>query len=483
MKFEDRLAIHFWLMMLLITALFFHTRRCRILTSIFAGLWLLDYIYGFVFKTYRLDLVEFSPLPNDSGVQMLWRNPPSFNANSGEYVKVQLPWLQEGGGEWHPFSLYLQEATSAGLDEVLKIQDGTEHEYLSRTARIAPKPTNTAILLVEFQNEYTTEGGKLHHCVKGIMESTQMLSKTHELVNFARSQGVHIIHIPVVFDEHNGSKNPNKNLGVLKNHLNGKYFLRGSWNAEIVDSHRPKIDDVVIHGKSGFDCFVGTDLQKKLDALGITTIILGGFVTNCCVESTMRTGYEKGFNVITLTDGTACTSEQEQLVSTQHSFKMFSTPMTCKETMQIIEGTIPDRLSQEYQEAFSDLKREDFEEAFDSLAYTNLKHFIYHAFESTEIKVDSLFIIEEAREQIRSQSNTTQIFMVPAGDWTNEVYNEVSSRTQLRSCWVRGPYVSPYSVAGDFSNLVLVATGIGITPALGVIGQYKGLSRLKTLVW
>ena len=151
--------------------------------------------------------------------------------------------------------------------------------------------------------------------------------------------------------------------------------------------------------------------------------------------------------------------------------------------MQIIVGTIPDKLSQEYQEAFSDLKREDFGEAFDSLAYTNLKHFIYHAFESTEIKVDSLFIIEEAREHIRSQSNTTQIFMVPAGDWTKEVYNKVSSRTQLRSCWVRGPYVSPYSVAGDFSNLVLVATGIGITPALGVIGQYKGLSRLKTLVW
>ena len=55
--------------------------------------------------------------------------------------------------------------------------------------------------------------------------------------------------------------------------MDGKYFLRGSWNAEIVDSHRPKIDDVVINGKSGFDCFVGTDLQKKLDALGITTIV------------------------------------------------------------------------------------------------------------------------------------------------------------------------------------------------------------------
>lgn len=486
MMFEDRLAIHYWLMMLLCVALIFHTRRSRVFTAIFGGLWLLDHIYGIVFKTYRLDLVEFSPLPNESGVQMLWRNPPSFNANSGEYVKVQLPWLQEGGDEWHPFSLYLQEATSAGLDEVLKIQDdpkGPKNQFPSRTSKLAPRPSTTAILLIEFQNEYASKSGKLHANVKDVLESTQMLSKTLELANFARSRGVRIIHIPILYDDKNELENPNKNLGVLKNCLNGKYFLRGSWNAEIVDSHRPKIDDIVIYGKHGLDCFVGTNLQNKLDALGITTIILGGFLTNCCVESTMRTGYEKGFNVITLIDGTACTSQEEQLASTEYTYKMFSTPMTCAETMKVIEGKIPDRLFLEYKERFGSLKGDDEEQGLDSLVYTDLEHFISHTFKSTDIKVDSVLISGEAREQIRSQSSTTQIFMVPAGDWTKEVYNEVSFRTQLRSCWVRGPYVSPYSVASNFSNLVLLATGIGITPALGVIGQYKGLSRLKTLVW
>jgi hypothetical protein len=31
------------------------------------------------------------------------------------------------------------------------------------------------------------------------------------------------------------------------------------------------------------------------------------FQTNCCVESTMRTGYEKGFKVFTITDACAAT--------------------------------------------------------------------------------------------------------------------------------------------------------------------------------
>merc|ERR1712224_504519 len=34
--------------------------------------------------------------------------------------------------------------------------------------------------------------------------------------------------------------------------------------------------------------------------------------TNCCVESTMRTAYEKGFNVVTLIDCTATTSADGQ---------------------------------------------------------------------------------------------------------------------------------------------------------------------------
>ena len=64
-----------------------HTPRCAIIASIFCGLWLLDYIYGYLFKTYRLDLVEFSALPDEAGVQILWANPKGFN---GEYEKPSL---------------------------------------------------------------------------------------------------------------------------------------------------------------------------------------------------------------------------------------------------------------------------------------------------------------------------------------------------------------------------------------------------------
>ena len=45
----------------------------------------------------------------------------------------------------------------------------------------------------------------------------------------------------------------------------------------------------------------------------------------------MRTAYEKGFNVITLTDATATTSEDGQKAATGGTFGLFSKPMTVSE--------------------------------------------------------------------------------------------------------------------------------------------------------
>lgn len=48
---------------------------------------------------------------------------------------------------------------------------------------------------------------------------------------------------------------------------------------------QPQPGDVVVQGKKGLDAFPGTDLEEQLKARGIETVVLGGFLTNCCVES------------------------------------------------------------------------------------------------------------------------------------------------------------------------------------------------------
>ncbi|OKH11761.1 hypothetical protein NIES208_16890 [[Limnothrix rosea] IAM M-220] len=52
---------------------------------------------------------------------------------------------------------------------------------------------------------------------------------------------------------------------------------------------------------------------------GITNLVLGGFLTNCCAESTMRTGYEKSDRVFTLKDCTATVSDESQQLAMKHN--------------------------------------------------------------------------------------------------------------------------------------------------------------------
>lgn len=93
-----------------------------------------------------------------------------------------------------------------------------------------------------------------------------------------------------------------------------------------------------MEGKRGLDGFASTNLDFILRSRGIKNIALGGFLTNCCVESTMRTGYEKGYNVVTLKDCTAALSDEEQQLAVEKNYPMFSRPMSHQEFLAELAG-------------------------------------------------------------------------------------------------------------------------------------------------
>lgn len=188
-------------------------------------------------------------------------------------------------------------------------------------------PQKTALVLIEYQNDFTSDGGTLHEAVKPVMESTNMLSNTVETVEQARRLGVTIVHAPITFTE-DYRELTSQPYGILKGVVDSQSFRKGSWGAEIVDVLKPQPEDIVIEGKRGLCGFASTNLDFILRSRGLTHIALGGFLTNCCVESTMRSGYEKGYHVVTLKDCTAALSEEEQRLAVEKNYPMFSRPMS-----------------------------------------------------------------------------------------------------------------------------------------------------------
>ena len=203
---------------------------------------------------------------------------------------------------------------------------------------MAIDPKTTALVLIEYQNDFTTEGGVLHGAVSEVMDKTGMLANTLEVVDAARAAGATVMHAPISFaDGYNEiSSHP---YGILKGVVDGKAFIKGSWGAAIVDDLAPADGDIVIEGKRGLDTFASTNLDFILRSKGITTIVLGGFLTNCCVESTMRSGYENGYKVITLNDCLAATSPEEHDNALKFDFPMFSQPMPAKEFIGQLAGS------------------------------------------------------------------------------------------------------------------------------------------------
>jgi ureidoacrylate peracid hydrolase len=187
-------------------------------------------------------------------------------------------------------------------------------------------PKTTALVLIEYQNDFTTEGGTLHGAVKPVMDSTNMLANTVETVAAARELGVQIVFVPISFSPDYRELSPEP-YGILKGVVDSQSFRKGSWGAEIVDVLAPEARDIVIEGKRGLCGFATTNLDFILRSRGITDIALGGFLTNCCVESTMRTGYDKGYKMVTLTDCTATVSAEEQEFAVAKNFPMFSRPL------------------------------------------------------------------------------------------------------------------------------------------------------------
>ncbi len=198
-------------------------------------------------------------------------------------------------------------------------------------------PKTTAVVLIEFQNDFTSDGGTLHGAVKPVMDSSNMLANAVETAREARALGATIVHAPITFADDYRELTPNP-YGILKGVVDSKSFRKGTWGAEIVDVLTPAPGDIVIEGKRGLCGFASTNLDFILRSRGVKTVVLGGFLTNCCVESTMRTAYEKGYEVVTLTDCTAALSEDEQRAAVEKNYPMFSKPMAHEAFLTNLEG-------------------------------------------------------------------------------------------------------------------------------------------------
>ncbi|AXA65540.1 pyrimidine utilization protein B [Pseudomonas oryzihabitans] len=178
-----------------------------------------------------------------------------------------------------------------------------DSEALTLPARPEPlrlKASETALIVVDMQNAYASQGGYLDLAGFDVSATGPVIENVAAVVETARGAGIQVVWFQNGWDpeyrEAGGPGSPNwHKSNALKTmrkrpELQGQLLAKGGWDYALVDRLQPAAADLVVP-KTRYSGFYNTNLDSLLRARGIRNLVFVGVATNVCVESTLRDGF------------------------------------------------------------------------------------------------------------------------------------------------------------------------------------------------
>lgn len=178
-------------------------------------------------------------------------------------------------------------------------------------------PHQTAIIVVDMQNDFGSEGGMFARAGIDISAIQAAVGPTARVLDTARRTGMPVVYLKMAFasdlSNAGGSDAPNRMLhlrmGVgepvtAPDGHESRVLIEDTWNTDILTELTPQLDDLVVV-KHRFSGFFETNLDALLKELGVTTLVFTGCTTSVCVESTLRDAFFRDYRCLVLADCTA----------------------------------------------------------------------------------------------------------------------------------------------------------------------------------
>ena len=198
-------------------------------------------------------------------------------------------------------------------------------------ARLKSHP---ALVVIDMQNGFCNPQASFGRLGIPTTRQAAIIPTIKQLIRVCRAHGIPVFYTQAGFNE------DYSDAGIAEEELPGlkdaKGFVRGSWDAEIVEELKAEPSDTIIH-KTKNNAFFGSSLDQRLREKNINQIIATGVATNVCVESTVRDARSYGFHAVTVSDGTATLSEEQQAAS-MLNLQRFGGTITAKELEDELQG-------------------------------------------------------------------------------------------------------------------------------------------------
>ena len=176
----------------------------------------------------------------------------------------------------------------------------------------------TAVIVVDMQNDFGSEGGMFDRAGIDISGIQRAVAPTAKVLAAARAAGVRIIYLKMGYqpdlsdlgapDSVNRVRHERLHVGekvIAPDGRESRILVRDTWNTDIVPELKPNAGDDVIY-KTRFSGFYETDLDARLQELGVKYLIITGCTTSICVDSTVRDAMFRDYLCVLLRD---CMSE------------------------------------------------------------------------------------------------------------------------------------------------------------------------------
>ncbi|WP_237360609.1 isochorismatase family cysteine hydrolase [Vibrio marisflavi] len=177
-------------------------------------------------------------------------------------------------------------------------------------------PAQTALVLIEYQNEWVSDYGSLRSkLVLDEEQFEQAITHSKRALSLSRELGFTVIHVLMKPDKQY------KVFGQAEFGLRSAISKSKRWQGfqgEIHPDFLPQENEHTVTERVGASAFSGSNLDCFLRNNGITNLILAGFATHVCVESTLRSAHDLGYNTFVVTEATGSFTNMQKSYFSEH---------------------------------------------------------------------------------------------------------------------------------------------------------------------
>jgi len=167
----------------------------------------------------------------------------------------------------------------------------------------------TALVIIDMQKDFVEPGGFGESLGNDVSLLQAIIPASQSVLHAWRANGGLVVHTreahrPDLADCPPAKRNRgNPSLRIGDAGPMGRILIAGEPGNQIIEALAP-VDGEIVIDKPGKGAFYATELQSKLQRLGIRNLLFMGVTTEVCVQTSMREANDRGYDCLLLEDCT-----------------------------------------------------------------------------------------------------------------------------------------------------------------------------------